>query len=161
MILYYQFIGDKLFMFKVQKNISSIVFSCTKSVLLVVAIICLLYFSSSIIANSSNSITLKFSDTVILFLTNNSGKLFIGWLTLLIWTCCVYFKIGSNNIKVPTILKFLLFLLIPIGSFILFLVSISLISPDIQVIARIWSILLLLSSVMMLSAISSNYLIHK
>lgn len=116
---------------KVNDSFSSIMLSCTKNVLLTIAGICLVYFSFVLVTNNWTSITNNIMSFLIIFnpiktfLFEHLGKIFIGWLILSVWSGCIFYKIETSDfiIQTPTALNALLFMLIPTGSLIFFLLA--------------------------------------
>lgn len=116
---------------KVNDSFSSIMFSCTKNVLLTIAGICLVYFSFVLVTNNWTAISNNIMSFLMIFtpiktfLFAHLGKIFIGWLILSVWSGCIFYKIETSDfiIQTPTALNALLFMLIPTGSLIFFLLA--------------------------------------
>lgn len=114
---------------KVNDSFSSVMMSCTKNVLLTIAGICLVYFSFLFVTDNWTSISNNFMSFLMIFkplktfLFEHLGKIFIGWLILSVWSCCILYKIEVSDvtIKTPAALSALAFMLIPTGSLILFM----------------------------------------
>jgi hypothetical protein len=121
---------------EVKKSVTSVMLSCTKNVLLAVAGIYLFYLSVGFIANNWSSVANVWSIivtnvssfmTVFVpfkdFLFEHLGKIFTGWLILFVWTLCIIVKLEYHNTDVPTVFPVLFFMLVPVGSIILFMVA--------------------------------------
>lgn len=114
---------------KVNDSFSSVMFSCTKNVLLTIAGICLVYFSFLLVTDNWTSISnnimafLTIFNPIKTFLFEHLGKIFIGWLILSVWSGCIIYKIETADviIKTPMALNALAFMLIPTGSMVFFM----------------------------------------
>ena len=123
---------------EVEKNTMSILFSCTKNVLLTIVAVYLLYFvgglvvdnwttiSASIISGLTFAIThiQSFFKPIMAVLFEHLGTIFIGWLICSLWTFCVLFKFESSGTLItPKAIYVMAGLLVPVGSVVFFMVS--------------------------------------
>ena len=118
---------------KVEKSVSSVMFSCTKNVILAVAgvyLLCLLY---GVLDSNSDSI-FAFFDSIFshignflapakVFLIEHLGTFFIGWIISVLWVVCVSIKLESNSINLPIVFNIFSALLVPIGCILFFMAS--------------------------------------
>lgn len=123
---------------EVEKNTMSILFSCTKNVLLMIGAVYLLYFvgglvvdnwttiSASIFSGVSFAVThiQSFFKPVMSVLFEHLGTIFIGWLICSLWTFCVFYKFESSELLItPKAICVMAAVLVPIGSIIFFMIS--------------------------------------
>lgn len=119
---------------KSKTSVVSVMLSCTKNVLLTIVGFYLLYLMFCFITDNSDAI----EDSIFAFFTllapffipikdfmvNNIGTIFISWMIIALWTCCVIAKIEMSemsDMKTPAFLNILGFLLVPIGSIVSFM----------------------------------------
>lgn len=123
---------------EVAKTTMSIMFSCTKNVLLTIGAAYLLYFvgglvvdnwttiSASIFSGVSFAVTHihSFFKPVMAVLFEHLGTIFIGWLICSLWTFCVIYKFESSGLLItPKAIYVMAGVLVPIGCVIFFMIS--------------------------------------
>lgn len=123
---------------KAKKSMLSVMLSCTKNVLIAVAIFYLLILFFGFLDDQKAIIGNFFSIVMTYivsffaifipvknFLFEHLGKIFVGWLLISIWSLCVVIKLDNNKIKVPYIFNVILCLSVPIGAVICLMVTAS------------------------------------
>lgn len=118
---------------EVEKSMMSIMFSCTKNVILIIAAVYLLYLAGSFIDTNWASVVSivttvimhinAFFEPIIAFLFEHLGTIFIGWLICSLWVFCVVFKLEMNSMNTPTIIYVFAGLLVPIGCVLFFMAT--------------------------------------
>jgi hypothetical protein len=113
---------------KVKKSLGSIMLSCTCNVVLACIGFYLLYLLFGYLNDNWETIStsiMSFMTTFIPlknFLFAHLGKIFIAWSILALWVLCVGMKMEENEIEESSILNFILFLMLPVGSIIFFMI---------------------------------------
>jgi hypothetical protein len=118
---------------KVEKSISSVMFSCTRNVIIAVAGVYLLYLIYGVLDNNSDSIFSAFAFVfshigsffapIKSFLIEHLGKFFIGWIISILWIICVIVKLESNSIAIPNFFNLFAALLVPVGCILFFMAA--------------------------------------
>lgn len=110
---------------KAKTNVVTVMLSCTKNVLLVIACFYFVYLMCCVISGYSDVIADRISSFFTLlapffipiknFIVEHTVKLFIGWLIIAVWTSCVIFKLDKSGMEPPSSLMNLAFILVPVG----------------------------------------------
>jgi hypothetical protein len=123
---------------EIEKNTMSILFSCTKNVLLTIGAVYLLYFVGGLVVDNWTTISTSiisgvsfvathihsFFKPVMAVLFEHLGTIFIGWLICSLWTFCVIYKFESSELLItPKAIYVMAGVLVPIGSVIFFMIS--------------------------------------
>jgi len=134
------------------KIVLSIIFSCTKNVILAVLGLFLCYFLLNKITNNWSSIwggIVGFSQLwipVVNFAAEHMLALLIPNVLLFVWLICIVTKLENKEIKIPSILYILLFLLLLSSGALLLISGIKLLSSIFSFFACILGVVILFLS---------------
>jgi hypothetical protein len=159
---------------KVKTNIVTVMLSCTKNVLLVIACFYFVYLMCCVISGYSDVIADRISSFFTLlapffipiknFMVEHTVKLFMGWLIIAVWTSCVIFKLDKSGMEPPPFLMNFAFILVPIGCLISFITAFSFVDTLILVtliVGLIAFFLLFLSMIIMIVIIGDKEVVDE